>query len=173
MITLIMRDKSLTCNTTATIYQYENNIEQIKCLVPYSYDGVKLENVVITLVFKDELGNGGFIELEKSDTPYSKDYLQFSNYINSSISQHIGKISVWLKVSDYDSDISFETGEAYFNITPSKEIPKTSELQQMSYFDQWLIKMNQTQNKILKIQKDVIDLSNSVRLERGGCNNGN
>lgn len=180
MITLIMRDKSLTCNTTSTIYQYENNIEQIKCLIPCCYNGVELTNAVVILVYKDEDGNGGFIELQKSDIPYSNDYLQFSNYINSTITQHVGKITIWLKVNDYQKDISFETGETYLNITPSKEMPVASESVQMSFFDQWLIKMEQIQNKTLSIQRDVINVANITRLEiekimneLGGRNNGN
>ena len=168
MITLIMRDKSITCTTTAPIYQYENNVEQIKCLLPHTYDGVDISNAIVTLVFKDDNGDGGFIELEKSDTAYSKDYLQFSNYINSSITQHIGKITIWLKINDYENDLSFETRETYFNITPSKEIPKTSETEQMSFFDQWEIKMNQTHNEILKVKKDVVDLMNVIRSKVGG-----
>jgi hypothetical protein len=160
-----MNDKSLRCNTTASIYQYDNNIDKIRCLVPCVYEGKCLINATVILCYKDESCNGGFIELKVSDDSYNNDYHQFINKINSKITQHVGKITVWLKINNIDEDYSFETDEGSFIILPRKETPKNTQSQQLSYFDQWLIKITQTYNSTLKVQKDVINQSNVFRME--------
>ena len=165
MLTLIMNDKSLRCTTTAPIYQYDNNIDKIKCLIPCIYEDKCLKDATVILCYKDEQGNGGHIELKISDDLYNDNYHQFFNDVNSRITQHVGKITVWLKIYNMDEDYNFETTESSFDILPCKEVPKTSQSQQMSYFDQWLIKMTQTYNSTLKIQKDTINLINSFRNE--------
>ena len=165
MLTFVLRDKSLTCNQSSQIYQYDNNADQIKCLVPCMYDGICLKDSTVTMFYKDELGNGGFIELINSDELHNKDYHQFFNRINSAITQTAGKIIVWLKINDCENNLSFETSETSFNILPSKEIPKTTASQQQSYFDQWLIKMTQIQNSTLKLQRDIVNQGNASRVE--------
>lgn len=165
MITLVMRDKSLTCTFTGQIYQYDNNADQIKCLIPTIYEGNSLKDVNVILCFKDETGNGGFIELTLSEDLFNDNYYQYLNKINPTLTKHTGKLTVWLKISDYENDFSFETGETSFTILPSKEMPKANNLPQSSYFDQWLTKMTQIQNATLKTQRDAINILNSTRNE--------
>ena len=160
-----MRDKSLTANLTSPIYQYDNNADQIKCLLPCIYDGICLKDATVTLVYKDEFGGGGFIELTNSDDCMHKDYHQFTNHINSKITSHSGKLAIWLKINNYDSDYSFETGETSITILPSKEIPKTNVQPQSSYFDQWFMKMKQTENRALQVLKDATNQVNLAREE--------
>ena len=165
MITIIMRGKSITCNSDSIINQYETNIDKIKCIIPKKVNEVDLSNCDITLIFKDEFGNGGGLLMNKEIEDYNNDYIQFSNYINSNFTQYSGKISVWLKVIDVEQDVLFETSECFVIISPSKTLPKELTQVNSNYFDQMLIKMNQVQNKTLKLQNDIIDLSNKMRSE--------
>lgn len=165
MLTILFRDKNLTATLSSPIYQYDNNIDQIKCIIPCMYDNRCLKDATVTMIYKDESGNGGFIELAISDDLFTKDYHQFYNRINSKITSTSGKITTWLKISNINEDYSFETGETSFMILPSKEIPKSNSNPQLSYFDQQLIKMTQIQNSTLKIQRDTINLANSTRAE--------
>jgi len=165
MLTIVMRDKSLTANLSSPIYQYDNNADQIKCIVPFTYDAIDLKEASVTMFYKDKQGNGGFIELQLSDELFNKDYYQFVNKVNSKLTSHVGKLILWLKISDYINDFSFETGEASINILPCKQVPKNIQLEQLSGFNQWEIKMNQLYNEILKLKKDTISQSNITRKE--------
>lgn len=165
MLTIVFRDKSITANLSSPIYQYDNNADQIQCLVPCIYDGICLKDATITLVYKDEFGNGGFIELTNSDDYTHKDYHQFTNRINSKITSHSGKLTIWLRINNYNPDYSFETGEASFTILPSKEIPKANVQSQSSYFDQWFMKMKQTENRALQVLRDATNQANLAREE--------
>ena len=160
-----MRDKSLTANLSSPIYQYDNNADQIKCLLPCIYDGICLKDATVTLVYKDESGNGGFIELVNSDELFNKDYYQFTNKINSKFTNHSGKLIFWLRINNYDTDYSFETGETSITILPSKEIPKVNVQSQSSYFNQWFMKMKQTENRALQVLRDATNQANLAREE--------
>lgn len=165
MLTIVMRDKSLTANLSSPIYQYDNNADQIKCILPCIYDGICLKDATVTLVYKDESGNGGFIELVNSDKLFNKDYYQFTNKINSKFTNHSGKLTFWLRINNYDTDYSFETGETSIIILPNKEIPKANVQSQSSYFDQWFMKMKQTENRALQVLRDATNQANLAREE--------
>jgi hypothetical protein len=158
-------NKNLMCATTSQLHQHENNSEQIKCIIPCTYDGICLKNATVILFYKDENGYGGQLELTLSEDLYNQDHHQFINTINSQITNFVGKLTIWIKLYDGTTDFVLESDETYLTILPSKKEPVFMDLKQQSYFDQWLMKMTQIQNSTLKLQKDIIDLTNSSRIE--------
>jgi hypothetical protein len=166
MVTVVMQEnKNIKCTTTSQLHQYENNSEQIRCIIPCKYDGVCLKNITAILFYKDENGYGGQLELELSEDAYNENYHQFINRINSQITSHVGKLCIWLQLYDNETDYILETDETYLTIVPTKTVMMSEDSKQQNYFDQWLVKMTQIQNITLKLQKDIVDLSNSSRQE--------
>lgn len=165
MLTIVMRDKTLSCSQTAPIYQYDNNVDQIKCLLPCTYEGICLKNATVLLAYRDENGNGDYIELYNSDEMYTAEYHQFINRINSKITSYVGKISLWLKIYDNEDDYSFETGETSFTVLPNKSMQQNNNQKQLSYLDQCLMKITQMQNTALKTLRECTNQTNIARAE--------
>ena len=62
MLTIVFRDKNLTSNLSSPIYQYDNNADQIRCILPFTYDGVDLKDATVTYICNGgNLGRGKII----------------------------------------------------------------------------------------------------------------
>jgi len=165
MVILTFDNKTIKCTSNAPIYQYDTNIDLIKSILPVDYDGTNLNNATVILCYKNSLGKGSYIKLEKSSTPYDSSRNQYFDKINSKLTSVAGKLTLWLKITDDTQNFNFQTGESTVDILPSKEIPKQASIESASYFDQCLMKMNQLKNAANNAVISATEQANSARAE--------
>lgn len=163
LVTITMRDKSLSLKSDVPIYQYENNADIIKCLIPTIYNGKDLKDATIVLWHKNENGYGDRQEIKFTGEKYRDDYYIFNGVIDRSFTQYAGTLTIWLKIYIIDVDTEFETNTATLSILPSKSIPTNIEDVEKPFFDTWLIQMNQVLNKCITIQRECIEMNNETR----------
>jgi len=163
VITLVFNNKALHCPSSTPIYQYEKNIDNINCIIPMEYNGQNLNNAEVLLFYKNSLGKGSFIRLDKSDTPYDSTKNLYVCKVETKLTAVAGDLTLWLKIIDDEQDISFETTETTIKILPSKTIPKDKIIESYSYLDQKLIEMKQICNAAIMAKKEATEQANIVR----------
>mgnify|MGYP000692619279 CR=1 FL=1 len=164
MITIVMQEKNLKLTSSTPIYQFESNVDTIKCLIPIKYNNIDLTNATVYMFYSNDNDHGGYQEL-KLDNQYNNNYLQFNGIVDSNMTAYDGNLNVWLKMYDYNNEIALETNSVVLPILPSKELPKETIKSIKPCFDSWLIKMNQIENKCIKTLQDCINYVNLVHKE--------
>lgn len=164
--TIIMNDKKeLYKTTTPTIYQHENNADEILILLPQYYGKLNLKECSVTFNWvqpndNEEKNKGNIKELEFEKELYNNMYLQSIVPLTVTETANIGEIEIFLNIINEQNQVDMKTGSVFLGVKPHKQITDYIPEEGLSLLSDYMIKMQQlvnTSEQTLKLAKDEAD----------------
>lgn len=151
--TIIMNsNKELQRTTTPTIYQQENNADEILVLVPQYYGNLNLRDCAVTLNWiqpstsETEKLSGNIKKLEFKEALYKDIYLQSIVPITITETSMVGEIEIFLTIVSEKNNVDMKTGSTYLEIHPHKKISDYVPEETIELLSDYLIRMQQLSN---------------------------
>jgi hypothetical protein len=149
--TLIMNsNKELQRTTTPTIYQNENNADEILILLPQKYGNVSIKDCSVTInllqTTTDNTNTGNIKLLEFKEDLYKDLYLQAIVPITVTETATAGMIEVFLNIVHETNQVDIKTGSTFLEIKKHKKVTDFIQDGQIDLLSDYLIKMQQLMN---------------------------
>lgn len=150
--TIIMNEKKeLHKTTTPTIYQHENNADEILILVPEYYGDLNLKECNIMFNWlqpseNEEENRGNIKLLEFENELYNNLYLQLIVPLTVTETANAGDIEIFLNIINEQNQVDMKTGSVFLGIKSHKKITDYIPEESLSLLSDYMIKMQQLVN---------------------------
>lgn len=150
--TIIMNErKELYKTTTPTIYQYENNADEILILLPEHYHNLNLRECSVTLNWlqsseNEEENKGNIKQLDFEKELYNDSYLQSIVPLTVTETATVGDIEIFLNIINERNQVDMKTGSVFLSVNPHKKIMDYIPEESLSLLSDYMIKMQQLVN---------------------------
>ena len=165
------KDKTLVITKSSTTYKNEHNAETIKIIMFKQINGKDLKQYSIWLSFMNEEKLGRSIDVSEFLTNYSSTYYYIEIPMDNIFTYVAGKIQIWLKLLDSQTETVDYTGYVthYIYKHPDEELEGEITEQERSVLESLAFKLDATSiqlgeitTKIEKIPEYTSELQDNV-----------
>lgn len=144
-------NKNLHKVSIPTIYNQENNTDQILILLPQYYGNVNIKECSVTLNWihhsSDTDNSKGNIKLlDFEEELYNDKFLQALTYITATETSTVGQIELFLEINHPNNNVVMKTSSVFLEIKPHSSISDYIPEETIGILSDILIRMQQLNN---------------------------
>jgi hypothetical protein len=164
-------NKNLHKISTPTIYNHENNTDQILILLPQYYGNLDIRECSVTLNWiqpeSDSSSNinnvkGNIKLLEFEEELYKDKFLQAATYITVTETSTVGKVEIFLEINNSTNNTIMKTSSTFLEIKPHTSITDYIPEETIDILSDYLIKMQQLNNSCDQTLELAIEQANKA-----------
>lgn len=165
MITIVMdANKNLKLNSTAPIYQFENNADEIMCLLPSIDGSFSLADCEVKLCFSNGKQEGNTLMLSEK---YNNNYLSYKCPMSLDMTAYAGQLSVWIEASGTGQKVLLRTNAAELHIIETINLDADTTEKILPLLNRWVIEMTQIKNTASESLRQATEQANLAAKSAG------
>lgn len=116
----MLNNKQLVSSYNASIYQGENNADEILFLIPVTYNHINLSKMSTHLHVIDTTNIEDIIPVEFELDLSAETYLQYKFDVTQKVTYQDGQICFWFEFIDAENNVLLKSGDCYVSINATR-----------------------------------------------------
>lgn len=153
----LTENKRLTKTTESNIYEGENLADSLLFLFPPEYNSHPIQEYSISLHWYNENSEGDVHLFEFEEELYGEEYVQSIVNITDIITSTVGKITLWIELSDVNTGLLLKSDETTLLIQPHSDSAEHMPEAVPQIFNEYKVQMEQLINTATIIQDKIAE----------------